>query len=427
MGQLRLSTFYFLLFATWTLAEEALPGPEALSIEQLTQQVLAYNPELRFYEAEIENAKGQRRQAGLWHNPEFSGEYGERRINDAGGNLLNKGLTRSATITQTFEFPGKASLRKAIANKDIVLAELGLEQFRLSLKGKVKLLAYRYLAATSNARVALEISDRSSTLIELIRQRPSAGIAGLLDQRIIEGSLLELQRSATQFEQERAAAQIELNVLRGKPTSHPLKIEAKQDLTLKVANLDELIFNALNNNYLLKIRQIEIEKAIQSVSAAKMDIAPDFVVGPFFSQDRAGDNEVNLGGSVAVTLPLWNWNQGNIDSAKARQDQALAMSLQAKRQIDTEVSQRFSAYQLLQRQFIQTSNDTIKNLQDASDLADRQYRLGAISVQTFLEMQRQFLATQQSQNSAWVEAQSNLLDLELLTGGKVSKGSEGRK
>ena len=392
---------------------------ESWDVESLVAQALAHNAELKFYAAEVAAAKGQRTQAGLWKNPEVSGEYGTRRISDTEGTLQGDGFTRSVALSQTFEFPGKGSLRKAIANKDIEIAELGLKQFQLALTARVQMLAYRYQSASINATAAEEISERSHALIELLKKRPIAGVTQLLELRVIEGSLIELHRTAKEFMQEREEARLELNALIGRPSSQSLVIRSKFSPPAYQLDANQLILAGLNQNLQLKGRIAELEKTVRQVSAARLETAPDFSIGPFFSQDKAGDLEENFGGSLSMTLPFWNWNQGNVATAKARREQADALLLEARRKVESEIARRCRAYELCRKQLNQMPADIIDKLRDASDLADRQYRTGAVNVQLFLEVQREFLNAQKIRNEATVDLWSHWFDLALLTGGAI--------
>lgn len=395
-------------------------APQSATVEALVARALAENAELKFYAQEVAAAKGQRTQAGLWKNPDLSAQYGERRREDGSGSLLEDGYTRSFALTQTFEFPGKGSLRKAIAQKNIEIAEVGLTQFRLALSGQVRSLAYQFIGASANAAAAEEITERSSALISLLRERPLAGTPQLLELRVIEGDLITLQRSALEFVRTRDEARIELNQLLGLPASQSLTLAMTLPIPKHRPDANTLILLGLKNNLQLKSRTAELERAVREVTAAKWQPAPDFNVGPFFSEDRAGDSEQNYGVAVSATVPLWDWNQGNIATAKARQQQADALVLDARRKVEAEIARRVRFYELAQKQLAQTPDKVLTDLQAASDLADRQYRTGAISVQLFLEVQRQFLNTRQLRNEAILEAWRNWLDLELLTGAKES-------
>jgi outer membrane protein, heavy metal efflux system len=145
-------------------AQDTPHAPRPNTIEGIVTRALETNAELRVFEAELAVAKGQRTQAGFFKNPEVSTEIGGREVRDSENVLQGNGTTFSIAVTQTFEFPGKGTLRKAIANKNIEIAELGLEQFRLALAGQVRLLAYEHLAAVSEAEAAESVYRQSNVL-----------------------------------------------------------------------------------------------------------------------------------------------------------------------------------------------------------------------------------------------------------------------
>ena len=401
-----------------TFCESVLAKTDSQSswtIDGLVAQALAHNAELRAYEAQVIAARANRKQAALWKNPEFSGDYGQKRIRDNEGQI-DQGEIRSFSISQPFEFPGKGSLRKAIANKEIELAELGLEQFKLSLIGKVRTLSYRYLASIANAQVAEQISERSSALIQLLQERAIAGAQPLLELRAIEGSLIELQKSTHEFLAAGEEARIELTGLLGWPSSTMPRLSDTLAEPNRQIDLQKAIFAGLKQNFQLRIRTAEVEKAVKEISAARLEALPDFAVGPFFSQETGGETEESLGASISFTLPLWNWNQGGVATAKARQLQADALLLDARQKLESEIARKIRAYELSLRLSKQITSNQIQKLRDAADLADRQYRTGNIPIQLYLELQREFLNAQVTRNQVLLEAWNHLLDLKLLTG-----------
>ncbi len=112
----------------------AAPARRAFTLRELVDDTLAFNPELKFYEAEISAAKGQHRRAGEWPNPTLGVELGQKRATDASNLLVGEGLAWSVSISQTFDFTGRPALRKAIANRQVELAQIGLEQFKKELE-----------------------------------------------------------------------------------------------------------------------------------------------------------------------------------------------------------------------------------------------------------------------------------------------------
>src|SRR6185436_16843620 len=100
--------------------------------EALVDETLKANPEMEFYRAELMAAKAGRKVAGLWANPELSGSVGQKTSREQSSGLNAEGVAWSVSLVQPFEWPGRIGLRKAIANRDVELAELGLERFRMA-------------------------------------------------------------------------------------------------------------------------------------------------------------------------------------------------------------------------------------------------------------------------------------------------------
>src|SRR5687767_12893427 len=88
-----------------TAAEES--GTNAFKQEDFVAEVLRRNPEVKFYEAEIAAAKGERKAAGTLANPELNGDVGHKRARDAAGTLAGEGIAWSVGLSQTFEWPGR--------------------------------------------------------------------------------------------------------------------------------------------------------------------------------------------------------------------------------------------------------------------------------------------------------------------------------
>jgi cobalt-zinc-cadmium efflux system outer membrane protein len=136
----------------------------ATRLEDLVSEALQRNPESKFYVAEIAAAKGARRTAAAWSNPELSTSVGVKTVRERNSTMPGEGLAWSVSLAQPLEWPGRIGLRKAIANRDIELAELGLERFRTALAGRVRSLAYGLFAAQQKADAAREVAARFEAL-----------------------------------------------------------------------------------------------------------------------------------------------------------------------------------------------------------------------------------------------------------------------
>ena len=240
-----------LIAALPLLAAEPKPSA-AITLDALVAQALADNPELKFYEAEIAAAKGERKAAGAWANPEGSGDFGRKRVR---GDVAAEGTAWAVSVQQTFEWPGRVSLRKAIADRQVQLADAGLDQFRAALAAEVRKRAFALFTSQRRAEATREVSGRGEELVATLVQREPAGVTPLLETRAIEASVIKLRRTASEAAREAQSALFELNPLRGLPIQMPLAVA---DATLNFADLasvEELIRRAGRGNFELRILQ----------------------------------------------------------------------------------------------------------------------------------------------------------------------------
>ena len=386
----------------------------AVALEALVAEALERNPELKFYEAEIAAAKAGRKSAGLWSSPELSGSVGQKTVRDRGLNA--EGVAWSVSVAQPFEWPGRIGLRKAIANRDIELAELGLDRFRVALTARMRQLAYGLFAAQEKAGTASEVAERFQALREVLVQRDPAGLTPLLETRVIEATELTMQRKASEATLARQAALLELNQLRGHPPDARLSV-AEPQLTFRPAeSAGTLVAMARTNNFELRLRAVELAQQGLRVDLAKNERFPAISVGPNFSEERAGDRERIIGLGVSLPLPLWNRNKGNIEVAAARQMQAEVSLNTTERELQRKVVEAALTYETKRREMARWRPDAVEHFRQAAELADRHYRLGAVPVSTYVELQKQYLEAVEGLLDTKKEALDAAQQLELLTG-----------
>ncbi len=416
-----LSAFIFSMKPAPLFSSEIVSSKETnLSFETLVAEALANNPELQFYEAEINAAKGLRKTAGLWNNPEISGAVGQKRVSSGsdGESSVSKGVASEIVVTQAFEWPGRIRLRKAIADRDIKRAELELEQFRALLKARVKAAAYAWIAGQEKAMATKEVAGRFHALKEVLLQRDQAGLTFLLEMRMIEAMELNIQRKASAALLASQTALLDLNQLRG--VSPDADFDLTPSLNLQFRPLEktkeDLIASAKVNDYEVRLRAMDLESQGYRVRLAKNERFPAITAGPSISQERAGDRERVIGAAVSLPLPLWNHNQGGIAVAKAQQTKAETALLISQREAERRVVEAATTYEAKLREMAHWQPNSIQHFKEAAELADRHYRLGAVPVSTYVELQSQYLDTIEGLQETKKEALESASQLELLIG-----------
>lgn len=386
------------------------------TLDALVAEALEKNPELKFYDAEITAAKAGRKTAGVLANPEVSGGVGQKRV--TGGGLSAEGVAWSVSVVQPFEWPGRIGLRKAIANHDIELAHLGYERFKIALAGRVRTLAYGLFAAQEKSAAATEVAERFKALREVLLQRDPAGLTPLLETRVIEATELNAQRKASEALLATQAALLELNQLRGVAPDTRLSVSQTQlSFRPPLQDRSALITLARTNNFELRVRAVELAQQGFRVDLAKNERFPSISVGPTYSEENAGnDRERIIGVGISLPLPLWNRNKGNIEAAAARQMQAEVSLNVTEREIQRKVIEAALTYETKLREMAKWRPDSVQHFKEAAEVADRHYRLGAVPISTYVELQKQYLDAVEGLLDTKKEALEAAAQLELLTG-----------
>jgi cobalt-zinc-cadmium efflux system outer membrane protein len=400
-----------------------------ISLEALVEGALAKNPELNFYKMAIAAGRGERRAAGTLANPELSSQVGAKHAKDAQTGMTGEGLAWSVSVMQTFEYPGRLALRKAIANRQISLAEFGYAQFRATLVAKTRMAAFAVFEAQEKAAASQEVADRFAALTEVLVQREPAGVTPLLETRIIEAHGVTAQRRASEAKQAARVALIELNQLRGESASAAVKISRPQIWFEAVDSMEHLMDSAATNAFELRTRQVELEQQGFKVSLAKNERYPSISLGPVYSQDESGhvgEKDRTIGLGVTIPLPLWNRNAGNIEAAKAREQQAATSLRLAQREVERKVVENAVAYDAGLQAMSRWRPDSASKLREAAELADRHYRLGAVPVAVYVELQKQYLEAVEAILDTQRDALQAAQEPEILTGKRFYKAEETR-
>ncbi|HVY71664.1 MAG TPA: TolC family protein [Verrucomicrobiae bacterium] len=399
------------------IGQEKEPPPSApiLTVDQIANHVLQKNPEANFYRAEIAAAKGERRAAGTLANPELSAQAGGKRQAESGG-LAGEGLAWSVAVNQTFEFPGRLALRKAIANRQLQLAELGYAQFQASLTAKARQLGLAVLSAQERANAATQVANRARELATVMVRRDPAGVSPLLETRILEASAITFMRRSAEAHKELQRALTELNQLRGAPLQARLLIARENQNHLSPPPLEELLASARTNNFSLRMRQVELEQQGIRVDLARNERYPTVTVGPYYSEEKARDFERQAGVGISLPLPLWNRNQSNIEIASARKAQAETSLLVAQRELEKGLVQAVATYETALAQMRHWPANALRHFQDAAELGDRHYRLGAIPVATYVELQKEYLDAIEAILTTEADADAAQSEMRLLAG-----------
>lgn len=409
------------LIATAAIAEK--PAAEATP-EALVAEALGHNAELGFYQSQLDGARAVGRVAGRLDLPKAEFQAGQIRSRNLDQSLAGEGAMWAASVRQSFEWPGRLGLRKAIANQDVALATLGLEAFRRELSGKVRENALGLAGAEEKARVAEAVAERFRALREVLVQRDPAGIAPQLEVRILEATELTLRRRASEFALAVDAERTRLNLLRGAALDAPLRVKSLPPELPTCPPLERLMAAANTNNFELRTRAAELAQQGFRVDLARHERWPAFEVGPMTMGQDGSTLDRIVGVGVAFPLPLWQPRTANIAAAEARRQQASALLAAARREVERRVVTAARGYDSRLAELSRWRADVVAQFESAADLADRHYRLGAVPATTYVELQKQYLDAVEAHLDTRREALGALVELEQATGLDLARRSD---
>lgn len=409
-----LAAMGWICLATPALAQS---GP-ALTLDALAQDVVTNNPERRFYQQQIDSAGAQREAAGRWADPEAVVEFGQRRANDVNTGALNgEGMTYAVSITQPIEFGGRIALRRAIADRQVALARIGLQQFDATLAARARSLGYRLFAADEKAAAARSVANRMRTLAQVIVARDPAGPSPQLEATALQASAISAERSAAAADAEANSILYELNQLRGASFAARIRI-VRPEMGLPDLPPDAMLAaKASANNFELQALRAQFEQQGLRVDLAKKARIPVVSLGPYYDRARSDIRETNIGLRLTTSIPLWNRQAGDVAAEQGRQAQANATLIAAERRIAREVFDQAAQYQAKRDALAKWDGASAQRFAAAAAEADRNYRLGAIPLTTYTQMQQAYLDATGAILDTRRDAIEALLQLRALNGG----------
>ncbi|MBY9064714.1 TolC family protein [Sphingomonas yunnanensis] len=390
----------------------------ALSLDALARDVVANNPERQYYERQIAAARIEQQAAGRWADPEAVVEFGQRRAQDlTSGALTGEGVTYAVSVVQPIEFGGRIALRRAIAERQLGLAELGLRQFDATLAARARALGYGLFAADEKAAAARTVATRMRTLARVIVSRDPAGPSPVLEATALEAGAVSAERTAAGADAEANSILYELNQLRGQPFAARLRV-VRPDMGLPALPAGATLAAAASeNNFELRALRAQLEQQGLRVDLARKARVPVVSVGPYYDRARSDIRETNYGVRLSTTIPLWNRQAGEVAAEQGRQAQANATLVSAERRVARDVFDQSAQYEAKRAALARWDDEAPRRFAAAASDADRNYRLGAIPLATYTQMQQAYVDATAAVLDTRREAIEALLQLRALNGG----------
>jgi cobalt-zinc-cadmium efflux system outer membrane protein len=375
-----------------------------ISLEQAVSLTLAHNPDVVRAQKELDAAQARQLQQSAYPYPDLV-------FRDEGISFKRNGDEREISfgLEQRVEFPGKRSLRKEAAGYDREAAAAELERVKLIVTAEVKRAYFRTLYAQ-------KLMEAKGGLVEILKRyqemaavRFEAGQALSLD--ILRGrlELLRAQGEIIDARRELRENQSTLSRLTGQDGAVPSPPVADAVSAPLVPELAALERQAMSRPSLRAVESL-VERAGAEGRLAKKGAWPDFVLGLYYPSLRTS----GWGFSIGATIPIWRDKiKGEIAEADA-QRQALAASLEARRQkIRYTLRGAYADVKASEEQLALFEKSVLKEVDDLLQNGITQYQYGKIDSLDLFDLFRLYRSTRLEYLGALERHELALVELEI--------------
>jgi len=293
-----------------------------VTLEQVQKIASDSNPTLRQAEAEIRAAKARQQQSGLYPNPTVAYTGDEIRGGSVGGGK------QGVFVQQTIVTGGKLSLSRAVFGNDAKLAEIEAEEQKMRVQSAVKMAFLRVLAAQELLDARRDMAAIAQDGAETQRRLLNTGQADETEVLEAEVEAQRMRMSARMQENTMREEWRSLAAVIGKPDLPLTTVAGDLEKGWPEVNEEESVEAIAKESPAVRIADVAEARAQTVLGRARREAIPDIQIrgGMEYNHELLGSVPFAKGwegiAEVAVQIPLFNRNQGNVAAARADIDRA---------------------------------------------------------------------------------------------------------
>jgi len=314
-----------------------------LTLQDAENQFIQRNFLLLASKYQVSSADAAIIQAKLYPNPNFAIEQG----------VYNQDTKKWFDVSPTGETA--LSLQQIIIlagkrNKQIDLAKINSQISLYQFYDLIRTLRYELRSSFFEIYFlhdAISVYDKEieslKRLIDVYTSQYNKGNIAFKDLARLQALQFSLQNERLELVKQSTEKQLNLGLLTGdtslKPVS-PIVSGGFNEIDVGKLNYSELVDSALVNRYDLRTARSLVQLSQSNLALQKALKTPDLLLGANY--DKAGNYVRNYNAlSLAIDLPFWNRNQGNIKAAKFQIEADKQLQSQAELQVRNDISNAY--------------------------------------------------------------------------------------
>ncbi len=376
-----------------------------LSLQTAITLALQHNPELRASARELEATRAAVGQAGALPNPELSMLIEDTR---------RETRTTTVVVNQPLELGGKRAARVSVAERAQESAEIDTRARRAQLRSDVAAAFFDVLAAQERARLSQGSVDLAGNASRAAGKRVTAGKISPVEETKAKVAESSARVEAAQALGELRTARQRLSSLWGNPIPRFQQADGQLDMLPPVPN-DEGLETGLADSPALRQARNELARRQALTEVERARRIPDLTLTLGAKRDNElGRNQAVIG--VAVPLPLFDTNRGNLAEALRRQDKAQDELAAARLRVSAELGEAAQRLRSMHAEATLLQREVLPGAQSAYDAAVQGFELGKFSFLEVLDAQRTLFQAKAQYLSALAGAHRAASDIDRLLG-----------
>jgi outer membrane protein, heavy metal efflux system len=380
--------------SAWAQEPVAVPVPAAPRVERLTlEEALRLaeetSPLVRRARAERDTVAARDVGASLLlpTNPVLAGGAGPRREGPPSSAITDKGLQYFARVEQTVEVGGQRGTRREVVSRALHTAELRVAVSRAETRARVRAAYVGTQLALARVDAAAQREALVAKLLDAVKARVAGGASSNVDlelARLERGSAARARIDATLAA---ADALARLRLLVGMHPQQVLQLDQQVAAPpLRNAALSALLARAQAQRAELAALASGIDEIDADIVRLKREIIPSPTL--FVEMQRDLPGQYFIGGGLAVPIPVWRRQQGELALARADRSRVVEERTLVERDVALEVERAFQA-ETAQREMTQVLDREVLPAADAAvTLMTEGWRAGKFDLFRLLQTSR---------------------------------------
>jgi outer membrane protein TolC len=363
------------------------PGDRPLGVEDIALLVVENNPDLRAARADRGIAEAELLQAGLLPNPQINGSYGVLIKGPASFDAWSVGLSQDIKALVTLS----ALRRSAGFAARKIDADLLWQEWQVF--GKARLLAVDLIEGAAQRRLLDETRMLFAQRYERSQRALDQGNADLTTVAPDLTALSDIDRQIADSDRQQLTRRHDLNALIGLAPEVELPLADRAELPpVDAAAARRMLADLAQRRPDLIALQLGYRAQEEKLRAAVLAQFPALILGGTYGTDAS--HIYTAGPTIAIDLPIFNRNQGNIAIARATRQKLhdeFAARLAA---ASGEIAAMLSQQRLLEAQ-LERARQRLTTARRIADRAEAAFANGNIDERGYVDLTMTRIAKQQ--------------------------------